>query len=138
VRALKTSPAPGQGRSNQRANCAWVPALLLVSTLGLQAPPVLANDFPTLARVQYVEQCHRDNPGPPFEMRSKCSCALDHLAGKISYEEFETLKTASDAMSIGGERGGTLRDDPNIRPWIARLKELQSQAAKACFLAPPR
>lgn len=112
----------------------WPPTVLLALSLTAQAPPVLANDFPTLARVQYVEECQRAHPGPPFEMRSKCSCALDHIASKVGYGEFDTIKTANDAMSIGGERGGALRDNPSIRPWITKYKELQSQAAKACFI----
>lgn len=93
-----------------------------------------ANNYPTLARVEYVEQCQRSHPGPGYEMRSKCSCAIDHIASQIRYEEFETLKTASDAMSIGGERGGALRDNASVKPMIARWRELQTQAARACFI----
>ena len=108
--------------------------LILGAGFMIRPLPALANDFPTLARVQYVEECQREHPGPGYEMRSKCSCALDHIAARVSHDEFETLKTANDAMSIGGERGGALRENPGIRPMIARLRQLQSQAAKACFL----
>jgi len=105
--------------------------LLLVHTL-----PAQANDFPTLARVAYVEECQIKHPGPPFEMRSKCACAVDYLASKISHDQFDTLKTATDAMSIGGERGGALRDNPQTRPLINQLKALEAEAAQACFLKP--
>lgn len=93
-----------------------------------------ANNYPTLARVEYVEQCQRSHPGPGYEMRSKCSCVIDHIASQIRYEEFEALKTASDAMSIGGERGGALRDNATVKPMIARWRALQSEAARACFI----
>ena len=136
MRAPTASREPEAAASHRTTNGTWQAHLLLAGALLAQTPAVLANDFPTLARIEYVEECQRAHPGPPFEMRSKCSCALDHIAGQVRYDEFDTLKTASDAMSIGGERGGALRDNPSIRPWIAKLKELQSQAAKACFLEP--
>jgi len=97
-----------------------------------------ANDFPTLARVAYVEECQHNHPGPPFEMRSKCVCVIDYLASKISHDQYDTLKTATHAMSIGGERGGALRDNPQTRPLINRLKALEAQAAQACFLKPAK
>jgi hypothetical protein len=100
--------------------------------------PAQANDFPTLARVLYVEECQINHPGPPYEMRSKCACALDHLASQVSHDQYDTLKTATNAMSIGGERGGALRDNPQTRPSINRLKALEAEAAQACFLKPAR
>jgi len=116
-----------------RARCACKASLLAVAVL-LAAGPARANDFPTLARVQYVQQCQNANPGPLFEMQSKCSCALDQLASQLSYEQFDTLKTVTDAMSIGGERGGALRDNPQVRPMMDKLRQLEGQAARACFL----
>lgn len=113
-------------------------ALAALAVLLLAWPAAQANDFPTLARVQYVAQCQNTHPGPLYEMQSKCACAVDHLAGQLSYEQFEALKTATDAMSIGGERGGALRDNPAVRPMINHLKALEAQAAQACFLRPPR
>ncbi|TDM05913.1 MAG: hypothetical protein C4K60_14580 [Ideonella sp. MAG2] len=101
---------------------------------GTWGHPAWANDFPTLERVQYVSACMRKHPGPEFEMVAKCSCMLDHLASTVSYEEFVALKTATDAVSIGGERGGSLRENPDIKAWVARLKVLEANARKACFV----
>ncbi len=97
-----------------------------------------ANDFPTLARVQYVQECQSAHPGPLFEMQSKCACALDHLAAQLRYEQFDAMKTAANALSIGGERGGAMRDNPQVRPMVERLKGLEAKAAQACFLKPAR
>lgn len=98
----------------------------------------VANDFPTLARVQYVQACQLAHPGPLFEMQSKCACALDRLASTLSHEQYDTLKTFSDALSIGGERGAVLRDNAETRPMVARLKVVEAQAAQACFLKPAK
>ncbi len=105
-------------------------ALLLAPTLAQ------ANDFPTVDRVLYVQECVRDNPGPQFEMINKCSCALDRIASTVKFADFTTMSTVVKAVSIGGERGSELRDNETIKPQIARYRELQAKARKACFIGP--
>jgi hypothetical protein len=112
------------------AACASVPA-------GDAAPP--PNDFPTVDRVLYVQECMRTNPGPHYEMVNKCACALDRMAAEVKFEDYTTMATIVNAVSIGGERGGELRDNETIKPQIARYRALQSQVQKACFIgAGPR
>ena len=98
------------------------------------ATGAFANDFPTVDRVLYVQECMRANPGPQFEMINKCSCALDVLAKDLKYDEYVTLSTISKAMSIGGERGGAIRDVPSLEPQSKRYRELQTKAHQACFI----
>jgi hypothetical protein len=93
-----------------------------------------ANDFPTVDRVLYVQECMRSHPGPGFEMVNKCSCALDALAGEVRYEEYVDLTTIANAVSIGGERGAALRDNDSLKAPIARWRALQAKAQKACFI----
>ena len=95
-----------------------------------------ANDFPTADRVLYVQECMKANPGPQFEMINKCSCALDSLAREVKYEDYVTMITVVNAVSIGGERGSELRDNESIKPQIKRYRELQAQVQKACFIMP--
>ena len=111
-------------------------AIALFTLLLSAAAAVHANDFPTMDRVLYVHDCMRSNPGPLFEMTSKCSCALDHLAGIVKFDDYMTMVTIVNAISIGGERGGELRDNDGIKPQIKRYRDLQSQAQKACFINP--
>jgi hypothetical protein len=100
------------------------------------ATAAVANDFPTVDRVLYVQECMRTHPGPHFEMVNKCSCALDQLAAEIKFDDYVTMVTVVNAISIGGERGGTLRDNESLKPEIARYRELQARVGKACFIAP--
>jgi hypothetical protein len=95
---------------------------------------VWANDFPTVDRVLYVQECMRAHPGPQFEMINKCSCALDVLASDVTYDDYVTLSTISKAMSIGGERGGTIRDTPSLEAQAKHYRELQTRAEKGCFI----
>ena len=95
-----------------------------------------ANDFPTVERVLYVQECVRAHPGQNFEMVNKCSCALDKLALKVKYDDYVTMTTIVKAITIGGERGGDLRDNETIKPQIKRYRDLQSEVQKSCFLDP--
>lgn len=114
----------------QRQALRVIGATLLLATGAAQA-----NDFPTVDRVLYVQECTRAHPGTSqFEMTNKCSCALDALAKEVSYDEYVTMSTIAKAMSIGGERGGTIRDSPSLEPQAKRYRELQSKAEKGCFL----
>jgi len=108
-------------------------ALLLLCTLPV-ATLVNANDFPTVDRVLYVHECMRTNPGPHFEMVNKCSCALDRLASEVKYDDYVSMTTIVNAISIGGERGSEMRDNESLKPQIARFRELQARVSKACFI----
>ena len=52
----------------------------------------------------------REHPGPQFEMLNKCSCAVDTIARDLPYDDFVTMSTATNANTIGGERGSYIRD----------------------------
>ena len=108
-------------------------ALLALCALTAGAP-ARANDFPTVERVLYVQECMRAHPGQSFEMTHKCSCALDAVAEQLRFDDYVTLSTISKAMSIGGERGGSIRDAPSFEPQAKRFRELQSKAEKTCFI----
>jgi hypothetical protein len=114
-------------------------AAALACTLPLVATAAQANDYPTVDRVLYVQECMRANPGPHYEMVNKCSCAVDRLASEVKFDDYVTMVTIVNAVSIGGERGGELRDNETIKPQIARYRELQGKVQKACFIgAGPR
>ena len=93
------------------------------------------NDFPTVDRILYVQECMRAHPGSNFEMVNKCSCALDKLALKVKFDDYVTMTTIVKAVTIGGERGGDLRDNETIKPQIKRYRDLQSEVQNSCFLS---
>ncbi|MEK8029758.1 hypothetical protein AACH06_02900 [Ideonella sp. DXS29W] len=114
---------------------------LLGSTLAtsaalIAAAPARANDFPTIDRVLYVQDCMRAHPGPYYEMVNKCSCALDKMASEVKYDDYVTMTTVVNAMTIGGERGGELRDNETVKPQVSRYRELQARVKQACFIQP--
>jgi hypothetical protein len=112
------------------------PRFLAAAVLALAAPLALAqaNNYPTTDRVLYVQECIKANPGPNYEMVNKCSCALDTLAAKVKHDDYVNMTTIVNAVTIGGERGGDLRDNETLKPQIKRWRELQAQVKKACFI----
>ena len=113
-----------------------LPRLLAAGMLLALAGAAAANDFPTVDRVLYVQECMKANPGPYYEMVNKCSCALDALAREVKPEDYVNRITIVNAISIGGERGSELRDNETVKPQIKRYRELQSKVQQGCFIAP--
>jgi hypothetical protein len=108
-------------------------ACLLALPLAAQA-----NDFPTVDRVLYVQECMAAHPDAVrFEMTNKCSCAVDALAAELKYDDYVQLSTASKATTIGGERGGYIRETESLQAGIKRYRALQAKVNKACFIGPP-
>jgi hypothetical protein len=117
--------------------------LSLLSSLLLSAAalPALAQapdpaGYPTVDRVLYVQECMRQHPGPFFEMINKCGCTIDTIAREVTYDDFTTMSTIANAMTIGGERGSTMRDNESLQPQIKRFRELQTKAKRSCFINP--
>lgn len=104
-------------------------ALLLATAL-----PAAAHDYPTADRVIYVQDCMKQHPGHYYEMINKCSCVLDRLASELSFDDFTTMSTATNANSIGGERGNSIRDAEAMQVEIKRFRDLQAAAKKSCFI----
>lgn len=113
------------------------PVLGLALFLPLLPSPASANDFPTVDRVLYVQECMRNHPGPHYEMVNKCACAQDKLAAEVPFDEYVTMSTAANANTIGGERGAYIRDADSLQALIKRYREIQTRVQKACFISQP-
>ncbi len=111
----------------------WIAAALLLAPAWAHA-----HDYPTSERVVYVEACMREHPGGHYEMLNKCSCVLDTIAREVPFDDYVTMSTATNANSIGGERGSYIRDAEPLQVQIRKFRQLQAQARKSCFLDDPR
>ena len=106
-------------------------ALLLILCA---TPPGYANDFPTHARVEFVLTCMSESKASQQESMYKCSCAIDAIADKVTYDKWIDLSTVANGTTIAGERGGVMRDIKDGRKQIASFRQLQDSAKKACFI----
>ena len=116
------------------ATPARLAAVAMLSLAALGSAQAAKNDYPTTERVLYVHECMRQHPGNHFEMVSKCSCVIDKIADKVPFDDFEDMSTATNANSIGGERGNAIRDVAAMQDEIKRFRTLQAEAKKACFI----
>jgi hypothetical protein len=105
-----------------------------VSTSAHPVGPV--NDYPTYVRVQYVEQCMVRNGGSEAALY-KCSCAIDHIAARLTYDQFVEASTYAQYATLGGENGGIFRDHPLAQQRAKLLRTVESAAWRACALPPP-
>jgi len=109
--------------------------LLLLLATSLAGPAVAAgDDYPTREKVEYVLACMRDGKAPQQELLYKCSCVIDRITERMSYEQYTRDATTSNALSIGGERGETMRAYVDGRKLAKELRTVEQEARKACFL----
>jgi hypothetical protein len=91
------------------------------------------NDFPTLARVEYVLQCMLEHGGQNYDNLYHCTCAADTIAARMSYEDFSQSLTFTYMFSTPGEKGGEFRDPPESKRLRELLKESKALAHTRCF-----
>lgn len=93
-----------------------------------------AYEYPTLERVEYVLGCAREARGPAHEGIYKCTCVIDAIAQRLSYDQFVEYSTAANAFSIGGERGEVMRGYTQGKEMAGTFRSVQADARKACFV----
>lgn len=98
------------------------------------ASTVLANDYPTRDRVEFVLNCVAQHGGLNYINQYACGCKLDKIAEKMSFNDFEAAKTFSYLKSMAGESGGMARDPKQSKDLRKQLKEAEETAEKSCFV----
>lgn len=93
-----------------------------------------ANDYPTIDRVEFVLGCARDARGPAQENIYKCSCVIDAIAQRLPYDQYVEYSTTANAISIGGERGESMRAYTAGKDVAGKYRAVQAEARKACLM----
>jgi hypothetical protein len=115
-----------------------LPILIVTMSLGMRCPaaeparePAPANDYPTIARVEYVNQCIANNGGKLAALY-QCSCAIDRIATKLAYDDYVEATTFVKNANMAGEGGGMFRDSERGRKLVKSFRELESDALHSC------
>lgn len=90
-----------------------------------------SNDFPTLARVEYVLRCMDYHGGQIYESMYSCVCSIDRIATEFSYDEFVRAEVLAQLRTTPGERGGLFREGG--RELVAKYFEVTEAAEESCF-----
>ncbi len=119
----------------------WTAALGALVATCLSAAPARAdaparNDYPTYARVQFVQDCAARAGGSQADVY-KCSCVIDNLAEHLTFDEFVEASTFAHYATLPGEGGGIFRDPPQAKDQSKRYRTLESDAYRACGLKQP-
>jgi hypothetical protein len=112
-----------------------VAACLLLLIVGSPAPAQEAdslNDYPTVARADYVFACMAVN-GQSRQVLEQCACSIDHIARIIPYEEYVRAETVLRTLQLGGERVGALRNSAPLNAAVDDLRRAQAEADMICF-----
>ena len=94
-----------------------------------------ANDFPTLARVEYVQECV--NRTGNAQHIYQCSCVVDRIAEAMTYDEFVESSTYARYSTLPGEGGGIFRDTDEAKKKAKQFRTVESDAFRACNLKMP-
>jgi hypothetical protein len=90
-----------------------------------------AHDYPTLARVEYVNQCVASNGGKLAALY-QCSCAIDRIAAALAYDDYVEATTFVKNANMPGEGGGIFRDSERGRQLTKSYRALETDALRNC------
>lgn len=107
-------------------------ALLLAAAPMSMAADECKAPFPTPVIADYVLGCMAAN-GNKFETLHQCSCSIDYIAEKMTYEEYEEANTVLQAQLDIGQRGIFYRDSIWAKKRVEKLQRLQAESTLRCF-----
>lgn len=97
-----------------------------------QELPEAANDYPTLARADYIFGCMAAN-GQGRDVMMKCACSIDMIASILPYEQYVEAETVLSMALVGGERMAIFRTAASAKALVADLRRAQAEAEILCF-----
>lgn len=113
----------------------FVAGLLLFQFLFLGTSAAEENcesDYPTFAIADYVLACMAAN-GNTFQSLHQCSCSIDLIKSRISYEDYERIQTIMQVQNDKGQRGIFFRDSHWAKNQIESFQKIQAESTLECF-----
>lgn len=115
---------------------ATVAAALAVALVAMpaaaQSPAADLNDYPTVARADYVFGCMAAN-GETRQALERCSCSIDVIASILPYEKYVEAETIMSIGRVGGEKTSMFKSSPAMQRKVADLRRAQAEAEIRCF-----
>lgn len=104
---------------------------LAVFSAPAHAQDAKVNDYPTIARADYVFACMQVN-GRSRQVLEKCSCSIDVIAELLPYDKYEEAETIMSVRQKGGEAVSPLMT-PEYQEKILEMKRAQVEGELRCF-----
>jgi hypothetical protein len=90
------------------------------------------NDYPTVARADYVFGCMKANGETPRALE-QCSCSIDVIATLLPYERYVTAETVLRMAQVPGALGNQFRSTEYAKAAVDELRRAQAEAEVRCF-----
>ena len=103
--------------------------------LGCAGPGLAAtelNDYPTVARADYVFACMKTN-GDTRPALEKCSCSIDVIASLLPYARYVDAETVLSLGQVPGVFGSMFRNSEQAKSAANDLRRAQAEAEVRCF-----
>ena len=116
---------------------AYGAAALAAAGLSIAAWPLAAraqdlNDYPTVARADYVFACMKAN-GDTRRALEQCACSIDVIASVLPYERYVTAETVLSMAQTIGNLGTQFRTTEQAKTAVTDLRRAQAEAEVRCF-----
>ena len=99
---------------------------------GLESGAVEINDYPTVARADYVFACMKTN-GETRESLEHCACSIDVIATLLPYDHYVTAETVASMNQAQGQIGSLFRASTQTKLALDELHRAQAEAEVRCF-----
>ena len=91
-----------------------------------------ANDFPTLARSEFVFACMSSNQSNR-DFMAKCSCAIDEIAKRINFEEYAQAEAIARLQLGASPREEAFKSVGLSKEKMDKLYRAQAASELECF-----
>jgi len=88
--------------------------------------------YPTHVIADYVLACMAAN-GNSFTSLHQCSCSIDLIMSKVSYEDYEKASTILQVQLDKGQRGIFYRDSHWAKNKLEFFERVQAESTLKCF-----
>jgi hypothetical protein len=109
-----------------------VSALVLLGATAIVTRADELNDYPTVARSEYVFGCLKAN-SETRQAINQCSCSIDVIASLLPYDRYITAETVLSMSQVRGNLGGEFRSSEQAKSALDELRRAQAEAEVRCF-----
>ena len=90
------------------------------------------NDFPTLARSEFVFACMSSNANNR-DFMAKCSCAIDEISKRITFDEYAQAEAISRLLQGASPREEAFKSVGLSKKTMEKLYRAQAASELECF-----
>ena len=117
-------------RAGLSASIGLIVAALMACATSVSAEE--ANDYPTMARAEYVFGCMKAN-GETRQAIEQCSCSIDVVASLLPYDRYVEAETVLSMSQVRSTLASQFRSSPQAANLLNDLRRAQAEAEVRCF-----